>query len=154
VYLFCFARFSGVQVAHFKPTEGLNGPPAWVLFGRIEVIMQTLWWTFVSLCVATVIVGLLNPFRARELKFCAWLTAFSLAMFALWCTLHVYAQPMSISGRFCMFRICFAGFLSMLLSFITAIRSMRGTKAAIVFFGSLAVGATHFVGLILSIPVS
>lgn len=116
--------------------------------------MQTLWRTFASLCAVTVIVALLIPLRALGSRLSIWLIIFAIAMFAVWGGINAYAQPMSMSGRWWMFRICLAGFLSMLLSFITALRSPRGTRAGLVAFVSVAIAVAHFMGMILSIPVS
>jgi|SRR5580698_3450322 len=116
--------------------------------------MQSMEWTFVSLCVLVVGLSLLRTTRALGVRLCIGLIALALILFALWSVVNAFAQPMTIIGRWWMFRICLVGFLSMLMSLIVALRNLRRWRTGLIAVASLLIGLAHFVGMMLSIPVS
>jgi len=115
---------------------------------------QPLIWTFISLCVLVASVSLLRTVRVLGVRLCIVLIVVALGLFVLWSCINAYAQPMTINGRWWMFRICLVGFLSMLMALITALQNRSGWKTGIVAVASFLIGVAHFVGMILSIPVS
>ena len=116
--------------------------------------MQSMLWTFVGLCAAVVGLSFVRGIRVLGLRLCIWLVIFAVGLFGLWGAINAYAQPMTINGRWWMFRICLVGFLSMLMSLTTALQNLSTPKAGVVATASFLLGVVHFVGMILSIPVS
>ncbi len=92
--------------------------------------------------------------RGLEWGTCIVLIVAGLGLFVLWSCIIAYVQPMTINGRWWMFRICLVGFLSMLMALITALRNRTGWKSGILAVASFLIGVADFVGMMLSIPVS
>jgi len=109
---------------------------------------------FLLLCYGTV--KILSIERVRHLGI--WLNlplvAVSIILFAVWYGLNAYSPPVSISEHWAMVLISLAGFLSMLLSTVAAVKYMTGVRSGLTAFISIGIGLVHILDLVVSIPVS
>lgn len=121
--------------------------------------MTTLLLIFLAWCSGAIALAWVAKIRALGLKLNVYLLAFSLVAFAAWLGMETWSPATTISEHWLVFRISFAGFLSMLLSLTAAIRyfiesKSRRVMCGIVIAASFVLAAIHFLDMILSIPVS
>jgi hypothetical protein len=82
------------------------------------------------------------------------LVVVSISLFAVWYGLNAYSPPISISEHWGMVLISLAGFLSMLLSTVAAVKYLTGVRQGLIALISLGIALVHLVDIVVSIPFS
>lgn len=109
---------------------------------------------FLCLCTAAVLVERVRVIHALGFRLNVWLLIFSAGILISWWIVRFTMPLTGMTEQTWMVYISLAGFLSMLLSFTVAIRSLEGTRFGIVAGLSLIMALIHFFDMVVSIPFS
>jgi hypothetical protein len=109
---------------------------------------------FGLLCYASVKIVSMKSIQRLGIRLNVILLVFSVLLLAIWFGMNSYTQPVSIGEHWRMVSISLAGFLSMLLSIIAALKNRVGWISGLVVFLSIGVGFFHLLNAIASIPLS
>lgn len=109
---------------------------------------------FLLLCVGAALLSRIPRIRALGVQLNVLLVVFSVILLALCWGIPLYSPTVSTGEHWRMVLIALIGFLTALVSFVSAFQNLKGGKAIVFATLSFLIGILHLIGLIVSIPFS